>query len=217
MTNSQSANFKVAQPRYVEEASLVAKLLMQELGLPQSSLEEFEQIVKAASDKAGRKGRLAPPGSGLIDAHATATEQLNRYLSHLGWEFISDGHLRYCLNRDKNVVILYQNVYEACNKAKSPKNRSSRGIETERLLFTPKNHTLPLIKPTVWFLCASFLDGSIKAEISKPVPFIGHFQGFSLRISIFDQDGPRLTTQGTPEDNSFEEELGDFELPLREG
>lgn len=217
MKEIQSPSFKVAQPRYVEDTVLLAELLKQELGLPQSSLDELEQIVKAASDKEGRKGRLAPPGSGLIDAHATATEQLNRYLSYIGWDFIHDGHLRYCLNRDKNVVILYQNVDEACNKLKPPRNKSSRGIETERLLFTPINYTFPIFKPSVWFLCASFKDGSLKAELSKPLPFVGHFSKFSLRLSIYDQEGPSLTTQGTPEDNSFEEELGEFELPLLEG
>lgn len=214
MSYKHSPKDEEIQYRYVDTPSEVAGCLIQELGLPESAIEGLQQVVKAASDKEGRVGPLALPGSGMREAHSTGTEQLNRLLAGFDWKFVKDGHLRYFLNLEKNVVVLYQNVNEACNRANPPKNISHRGIETERLLFTPSNFTFPIFKPDVWFLCASFQDGNLKAELSKPLPFKGQFSGFSTRLTIHNQDEPSLTTSRTPIDNSFEEELGDFELPF---
>ena len=153
----------------------------------------------------------------MREAHSAGTEHLNRMLTGLGWCFWEKKHLRFCVDPNKRAIILYQNVHEACNKTKPPINISPRGAETEDLVFTPKNSSYSLFQPTVWFLCTSFKDGALKAELSKPNPFKGSFNGFSLRLCIYDQGEPTLTTIGTPVDNSFDEELGDFELPLLQG
>ncbi|MDW0357766.1 hypothetical protein Q8G38_00385 [Halomonas venusta] len=215
MDNHSFSQNETSNPRLVIDRMEVAALLQAELGLPESAIGDFERVIKAASDREGRTGHFAPPGAGMRAAHDTGAEHLNRILVSYGWRCLQRKHLRFCMHPEKQVIILYQNVEEACNRAKSPINISSRGIETEELLTTPRNMTYPIFQPTVWFLCTSFKCGTLKAELSKPLPFQGMFSGFSLRLNVYNQDGPELTTPDTPVDNSFEEELGDLELSLR--
>lgn len=201
---------------FIAEKKKVEIILKEHFGLTGSIVDELVLVVTAASTQAGTVGPLAQPHVAMRQAHDKGMEELNRVLLRHGWESKRDGNLAYCFSKQHNIIILYQNVNEACNPEAFPRNISKRGPQTISLLDTLQFHTHDMFPPQLWFLCSSFDDeGNTNIELSLPKVFSGYYKGFHARLivnaNLGDFGGPN---RQTTIDDSFDDEIDEPDIGI---
>ncbi|WP_145984507.1 hypothetical protein [Zymobacter palmae] len=201
---------------FVTEKQKVETILKEHFGLTDNIVDELVLVVTAAATQAGTVSSLAQSHVAMRQAHEKGMEELNRVLLRHGWNIKHDGNLAYCFSKHHNIIILYQNVDEACNPESSPRNISKRGPQTISLLDTLQFHTRDMFPPQLWLLCSSFDDeGTVNVELSLPKIFSGYYKGFHARLVVnsdlgdFGGSDKQITI-----DDSFDDEIDEPDIGI---
>lgn len=129
-----------------------------------------------------------------------------------GWRISREGNVESTVNHDLGIQLCFQNVHLACGE-RDPEAISGKGSGSRKLIHDGQTELFETVgtyakktlgaTPTVWVLCVSSDEKSIRAELSCPESFEGdQFQGFSKRIFVLDEtlDPKPRTDKGSDED-----------------
>lgn len=127
-----------------------------------------------------------------------------------GWRESRQGNVEATVNDEVGVQLCFQNVDVACNDFKKPHAISGKGTASRSLvaagqgeLFgSPTDITNAGVfgnTPTVWVICVSVEDFTVRAEVSCPKIFEGQqFEDFHQRIFVLDESfEPTIEPNGT--------------------
>jgi hypothetical protein len=138
-----------------------------------------------------------------------------------GWRISREGNVESTVNHDLGIQLCFQNVYLACGD-RDPEAISGKGSGSRKLIHNGQVELFETLgstakkavgsTPTVWVLCVSCDEKSIRAEVSCPESFEGEqFQGFSKRIFVLDETlDPKPQT-----DKSSDEDVDDTDFEVR--
>lgn len=169
--------------------------------------EELQQAVQLTA---------AARADSVPDDPASAAGQLSyiygtRYIRQLfrpkGWLSDNQENIAAVLEPKTGRRIVYQNVIQACQPFASPRAISAKGAAACRMVDVAQGQlfdladtpeVVPLSKihslnSQVWYLCVSFENDNVLAELSLPATIEdGNFSGFLERIFISDGAAPPL-------------------------
>lgn len=135
-----------------------------------------------------------------------------------GWEVDRLDGIEVILHKEKNLVVVFQNVDLACG-IDSPKAISEKRISSKKLIANATSPLFPEISGkahenrSVWYLCVSSNADEVKMELSRPdaIDEKGQFSVFSDRIFIVTEDDI-LPTNTPRDDEAFE--VDDFDIQV---
>lgn len=186
------------------------------IGLTREIVRLISQAAAAARadalpvDPAGSAGQLSY-------IHGVRATRLN--LLPLGWRESREKNVESTVNHDLGVQLFFQNVHRACSDADpvaiSGKGPASRGLVNSGQADLFDNATTASGQigstPTVWVICVSADENSVRAEVSCPKPFEGdQFEGFVKRLWVVNESpDPKATPRRDSDDDDF-----DLDIPV---
>lgn len=168
---------------------------LHELGL---SRDIVRRIAHAAAGARNDATPLDPSFSPGMLSYIHGVRETRLALLPLGWEKSLDGNVELTVNRAKGIQICFQNVDLAC-AITDPEAVSSKGAASRRLVNSGQGEfdftggelspmAFMVSSPTMWFICVSADEYSVRAEVSCPRGFEGNaFQGFWHRLLVVDE------------------------------
>jgi hypothetical protein len=162
------------------------------LGLSRELVEEVAHRAAAARAEALP---THPVGFGGFNSYAQGTHAIRMRLLASGWKMRRDGNVEGTLSPDGKVLLVFQNVDRACAQ-RDPEAISGKGTASRKLVQAGQGLLFPeslsaveeAAGATVWLLCVSADDYSVRAEVSCPKSFEGtQFDGFTTRLCVVDQ------------------------------
>jgi hypothetical protein len=167
-----------------------------ELGLSRDLVRDIAMAASAARADSLAVDPSFTPGM-LSFIHGVRAMRLR--LLPLGWRISRTGNVESTVNDRYNVQLFFQNVDRACGTA-DPVAVSGKGAAARNLvkagqldMFADEFESAGADEfvgktPTVWMVCVSSDDESVRAEVSCPDVFNGnHFEGFKKRIFVIDE------------------------------
>lgn len=154
-------------------------------------------------------------------AYIHGVRSIRRQLLPNGWRISRVGNVESTVNDELGIQLCFQNVDRACGN-KDPEAISAKGSAARRLVHDGQFELFPrgdkLVSktfgsaPTVWMVCVSSDDDTVRAEVSCPASFEGgQFDGFVSRLFVVDESfGP----QPGKENNSGDDDALDFDVPV---
>ncbi|HMH29080.1 MAG TPA: hypothetical protein VK580_10870 [Steroidobacteraceae bacterium] len=189
--------------------------MLREIGLTRDIVRSI--AVAAAS---GRADALAvdPSGTPGTLSYIYGVRKTRLLLIPLGWQVSRHGHIESTVNHKLGIQLCFQNVDRACGDAE-PQAISAKGSSARELIRSgqmdlfdtgEKSAVQHGHAPTVWLICVSADNDSIRAEVSCPKVFEGdQFDGFAPRLFCIDEStGPKPTRRDDTDDD------GDLDLDI---
>lgn len=166
---------------------------LKELGL---SREIIRQVAYAAAGARAEALPIDPSSAPGMLSYIFGVRHIRLLLQPLGWRLSRVGNVESTISDDLGIQICFQNVDIACS-AVDPKAISGKGAASRQLVsdgnfelfpLDPASRIAPIgATPTVWVICVSADDHSIRAEVSCPRSFEGNqFEGFVRRLWVVD-------------------------------
>lgn len=157
------------------------------------------EIVRTVAERAAAARAEAldidPRGSAGWDSYRHGHRALRLQLRD-GWRIDRTNNVESIVNDARGIQLIFQNVDRACGLA-DPKAISERGAGCRNLVNGGQGvlfdgggaEIVPLgTRPTVWLVCVSADEFSMRAEVSCPESFEGNqFEGFSRRLLVVDE------------------------------
>lgn len=179
-------------PAIVREADEVEAGL-KELGL---SREIVRQIAYAAAGARAEALPVDPSSAPGMLSYIFGVRHIRLLLQPLGWRMSRVGNVESTINDELGIQICFQNVDVACGSF-DPEAISGKGAASRQLVrdgnlelfpLDPGSRVAPIgAAPTVWVICVSADDHSVRAEVSCPKSFEGNqFEGFVRRLCVVD-------------------------------
>lgn len=205
-----------ALPAVVREDWQVNQAL-RELGLTKDIVRRIALAAAGARNDATPVDPSFSPGM-LSYIHGVREKRLA--LLPLGWEMARDGNVDLTVNRAKGIQVCFQNVDLACSN-RDPEAVSGKGAASRRLVYSGQiemefrgSEVTPISSmqsgPTMWFICVSADEFSVRAEVSCPKGFEGNaFQGFWHRLFVMDESTNPEPRRGVVDDD------GDLDLDIQ--
>ncbi|MDF1624500.1 MAG: hypothetical protein P1V33_13665 [Pseudohongiella nitratireducens] len=199
------------QRRYKDETSAEEKL--RQMGL---DLEKLQQLsVKVAYARDTPTVFHPKSASGTYGYHEGVFHLRQNFVGINGWLPYSKGGIEGIENEELGLIVLYQNVDQACCPVDPSPLSSGKGrrsaiktlVQSQTFDFWPDELKAELEKKydssKIWFMCVSVRDGRVSAEFSRPyyLDENGSFGPFAVRIDIL---------QSYSVDDIDQETLGDF-------
>lgn len=157
------------------------------------------ELVREVADRAAAARAEAlpthPVGFGGFNSYAQGTHAIRMGLLAQGWKVRRDGNVEGTLSPDAKVLLVFQNVDRACTH-QDPEAISGKGAASRKLVHAGQGSLFPellsseeeVAGATVWLLCVSADEHSVRAEVSCPKSFEGtQFEGFTTRLWVVDQ------------------------------
>lgn len=171
------------------------------LGLTEEIVREVASAASGARADCLEVDPIGAPGS---QSYFMGVRHIRLNLLPAGWVVARDGNVESTVNHKLGVQLVFQNVDRACGPS-DPLSMSAKGAGSRNLVKSgqaemfdrPTIGETPSGKaPTVWLLCVSSHDDTVRAEVSCPEVFEGNqFEGFTRRIFVVDEvlggDSPR--------------------------
>lgn len=183
-----------AIPPVVREEWQVNQAL-RELGLTRDIIRRIALAAAGARNEATPVDPSCSPG---MLSYIHGVREMRLALLPVGWEMSRDGNVELTVNRAKGVQVCFQNVDLACANT-DPEAISGKGAASRRLVNSGQaefDFTGGEVAPidsmvanlTMWFICVSADEYSVRAEVSCPKGFEGNsFQGFWHRLFVMDE------------------------------
>lgn len=129
------------------------------------------------------------------------TRHLRFLLLSKGYRIHREKNVEACWNEETGIKVVFQNVDQAANRLKGPRaisgkrSGSAQAIESAQGTLFSENEAPEAISSTevdrlhsaVWYLCVSFEEDSVRAELSLPAGVKnGNFVGFLERIFLIE-------------------------------
>lgn len=204
MSNASPLQVIVTVPRQVDQA-------LRDVGLTREIVREV-----ALAAAGGRADALAvdPSGTPGMLSYIRGVRTMRLKLLPLGWKVSREGHVESTVNHKLGIQLCFQNVDRACGD-KDPQAISSKGSASRNLiksgqmdLFDTDDKSADGIgrTPTVWLICVSVNDDSVRAEVTCPKVFEGdQFEGFVRRLFVVDESiGPKPTRRSDPDEGTLQ-------------
>ena len=189
-------------PSVLTEEPEVRKRLHDLFGL---TLEELVHAIDLVAAARADHTDNDPTGTPGLLSYIHGTRQIRTLLRPKGWHHYREENVEGVVHPHGDLVVIYQNVDQAASTMQSPRAISGKGPGTDRaidaaqgLLFSPEMEKelrrrnkiqVPEEGTGVWFLCASFTETGVAAELSLPAPLVGgNFRSFIERIFISRED-----------------------------
>jgi hypothetical protein len=211
MAKSEPLPVMVTVPRQVDQ-------MLREIGLTR---EIVRDIALAAAGARADALAVDPSGSAGMLSYIYGVRTTRLKLVPRGWKVAREGHVESTVSHELGVQLCFQNVDRACSD-KEPQAISAKGSSSRELvksgqmdLFDSaerKNATQPIGRaPTVWMICVSTDNDSIRAEVSCPKVFQGdQFEGFVRRLFVVNEsNSPKPTRRGDLDDGDL-----DLDIPV---
>lgn len=153
-----------------------------------------------------------PCGAAGIQAYIYGVRAIRLQLLPLGWELSRVGNVEATVNHDLGIQICFQNVDRACG-IHDPAAISGKGSGSRELIQSGQTELFAIpgagdihvqgAAPTVWLICVSSDDNTVRAEVSCPEIFEGNqFDGFVKRLFVVDDSfGPEPEKSDLPHDD----------------
>lgn len=209
MANSDPLPVMVTAPWQVDQ-------MLREIGLTRAIVREIALAAAGARADALAVDPSGTPGM-LSYIHGVRTTRLQLVPS--GWKVSREGHVESTVNHKLGVQLCFQNVDRACGD-REPQAISSKGSSSRELvksgqmdLFDAREKSAGQFGrvPTVWLICVSTDNESIRAEVSCPKIFEGdQFEGFVRRLFVVDES---IAPKPTRRDDSDDGDL-DLDVPI---
>ncbi|AOU97766.1 hypothetical protein BI364_07135 [Acidihalobacter yilgarnensis] len=202
----------VREPQDVDDA-------LKQIGLTRDIVVEVALSAAAArADTLPVDPSLAP---GML-SYIFGVRAIRMSLLKSGWRTSRQGNVESTVNDDLGVQLFFQNVDLACKESHDPQAVSGKGRASRHLVAAGQgelfghpasNTTISALgcTPTVWVICVSVEDFSVRAEVSCPKTFQGpQFEEFHQRIFVLDESfEPTPKRLGDNEDG-----LDDFDVEI---
>jgi len=162
---------------------------LERLGLTPAFVREVAERAAAARAEATP---LDPVGTAGLRSYQMGTRAIRERLLPLGWIMAHDGNVESTVNHELGIQLIFQNVGLACGPA-DPEAISGKGAASRKLinagqgeLFSSTDSVVVLgTVPTVWLVCVSADEQTLRAEVSCPASFEGaQFNGFQRRLIV---------------------------------
>lgn len=182
--------------------------------------EVVRTIAERAAAARAEALSIDPRGSAGWDSYRHGHRAMRLALLPKGWRIDRSNNVESIVNDKRGVQLVFQNVDRACH-ASDPKAISERGAGCRNLvnanqgvLFEANGEgAVPHgALPTIWLVCVSADEYSMRAEVSCPKCFEGNqFDGFGRRLFVVDEtyDTPHPSKR---DDNGHDE--GDHSLDV---
>lgn len=153
-----------------------------------------------------------PCSAAGTQAYIHGVRAIRLQLLPLGWEISRAGNVEATVNHQLGIQICFQNVDHACG-LRDPEAISGKGSASRHLVHSGQAELFPRQEavgskvigaaPTVWLICVSSDDDTVKAEVSCPEIFEGNqFEGFVKRLFVVDESfGPQPDNATKPDDD----------------
>ena len=173
-----------------------------------TTLEELVDVLKRVAAARADHTDDDPLGTPGLLSYIHGTRNVRGLYRAKGWLRYRQENVEGVKHPTGDRVIVYQNVDLAASKMHAPRAISGKGPGTDRAIDAAQGRLfseemeeelkrlngvrLSSSGEGIWFLCASFSDGSVAAELSLPAPLSGNnFGDFLERIFIIrDTDWP---------------------------
>jgi hypothetical protein len=204
MANSRPLPVVVTAPWQVDQ-------MLRDIGLTREIVREV--ATAAASARAGALA-VDPSGTPGMLSYINGVRMTRLKLVPGGWKVSREGHVESTVNHKLSIQLCFQNVDRACGDAE-PQAISAKGASARELI---KSGQLDLfdntggrkadqlgLAPTVWLICVSADNESIRAEVSCPKVFEGNqFEGFVRRLFVVDESiGPKPNRRDDSDDGDL--------------
>lgn len=206
----------IKQNQVIVSAEWQVKQELRALGLTPEIVRNVAIASAGARTDAMPIDPCSAPG---IFAYIHGVRNIRRQLLPNGWKISRVGNVESTVNYELGVQLCFQSVDRACGD-KDPEAISAKGAGSRRLVHdgqlelfrnSPGSRTFGST-PTVWMVCVSSDDDTVRAEVSCPASFEGgQFDGFVRRLFVVDESfGPQPGKAKNPEDD---DDL-DFDVPV---
>ncbi len=183
--------------------------------------EIISNVARAAAGAKADALSVDPCSSPGQFAYIYGVRAIRLQLLPRGWLISREGNVESTVNHELGIQLCFQNVHRACGEL-DPEAISGKGPGSRKLIHdgqaelfeTLDTHINKVVgtTPTVWVLCVSSDEKTIRAELSCPESFEGNqFQGFSKRIFVLDESlDPK-----TRNDNCSDDDIDDTDFEVR--
>ncbi len=173
--------------------------------------EIVRQIAYAAAGARADAMEVDPSCAPGMLSYIFGVRHIRLLLKPLGWRISRVGNVESTVNDAIGVQLCFQNVDIACG-ADDPEAISGKGAAARQLVKSGQGELFPVAPrkpiaaigstPTVWVLCVSADEYSVRAEVSCPEAFEGNqFDGFVHRLCVIDDTfEPQPTDRRQPDD-----------------
>lgn len=177
--------------------------------------EDVREIAIAAASARAEALAVDPRGTAGMLSYIHGVRAKRLTLVPRGWKDSRVGNVESTINHDIGVQLCFQNVDRACSDAE-PQAISGKGAASRNLvnaaqgeLFNNGTETkiISIGKlPSVWFICVSVDEESVRAEVSYPKPFDGNqFCGFVKRIFVLSESfDPKTSSRKDQDDDDLD-------------
>ena len=184
------------------------------------TIKELQDVALQAVSARNEATSLHPSNAPGTYSYMAGVATLRKiFLGKGGWKISRHKGVEAVVNADLGTVILFQNVDSACGKH-DPNPITGKGEGVTELVDNPSGllwdymaeEDQNLENRHVWFLCVSFRQDEVRAELSRPRAIKnGNFGTFAERIFIIqDSDWPPINENS---DEDFENNE-DFEISV---
>jgi hypothetical protein len=203
MANAEPLPVMITAPWQVDQ-------MLRDIGLTRDIVREIALAAAGARADALAVDPSGTPGM-LSYIYGVRTTRLN--LVPRKWKVAREGHVESTVNHKLGVQLCFQNVDRACSE-REPQAVSAKGSSSRELIKSgqmdlfdtgDKNAAQPGRAPTVWLICVSADNDSIRAEVSCPKVFEGdQFEGFVRRLFVVDESiAPKPTRRNDSDDGDL--------------
>ena|ERR1700733_2683226 len=209
MANTDPLPVMITAPWQVDQ-------MLRDIGLTRAIVREVALAAGGARAEALAVDPSGTPGM-LSYIHGVRTTRLK--MLPLKWKVAREGHVESTVNHKLDIQLCFQNVDRACSD-REPQAISGKGSSSRELvksgqmdLFDAGEKTAAQSgrAPTVWLICVSAENDSIRAEVSCPKVFEGNqFEGFVRRLFVVNES---IAPKPTLRDDSDDGDL-DLDVPV---
>lgn len=179
-----------------------------DIGLTREIVREIAFAAAGARADALSVDPSGTPGT-LSYIHGVRTTRL-KLMPH-SWRESREGNVEATVNHTLGVQLFFQNVDRACGD-NDPQAISGKGSASRKLIRSGQMELFDAVGPkadktgrlpTVWLICVSVDDDSVRAEVSCPDVFEGNqFEGFVQRLFVVDESiEPKPTSRKDSDDD----------------
>ena len=189
-----------------------------------TSREQLIEIVKAAVAARGQSTDDSPRSAAAYYAWAAATTRLRQIFRQKGWDKGDENGIETVVSHERKIQIAVLSTDRwTADESRSPRNRTIKGPASEKIVdlndqyefFSPDEMSPISSSPNIlWYLCIYDSGSKVRAEISRPVEFLGgYITKYSERIFLLQEGDWEKVAIAPLGDNATDEE--DFEVNVR--
>ncbi len=181
--------------------------------------EQLIEIVKAAVAARGQSTDDSPRSAAAYYAWAAATTRLRQVFRQKGWDKGDENGIEtvVCHERKTQIAVLSTDRWTA-DERRPPRNRTIKGPASEKIIdlneqfefFSPEEMGQIASSPyALWYLCIYDNGSKVRAEISKPIEFLGgYITKYSERIFLLQEgDWEKVTIAPFGDDTAASDDL----------